>query len=90
MFISFQLTGFPLYQEKWPGHGLYQKVRAKDRSMFVRIPGWNDHDPRAKIFDDAQADAAAGTPGASAAPAVEKSSPGADVSVSSSKLAAEV
>lgn len=54
--VTFQLTGFPLYQEKWgPGHSWYQKVMAKDRSMFVRIPGWNDHDDRSKKFDDDQA-----------------------------------
>jgi hypothetical protein len=53
---TFQLTGFPLYQEKWgPGNAWYLKVMAKDRSMFVRIHGWNDHDERAKKFDEDQA-----------------------------------
>lgn len=80
MFFSFQLTGFPFYQEKWPGHNLYKRIAAKDRSMFVRIPGWNDHDPRAKVFDDAQALKAGGT--------IEEPTP--DVSVSSAKMETQV
>jgi adenine/guanine/hypoxanthine permease len=62
-FFCFQLTGIPLFQEKWPGAKLFAKVRAKDRSMFCRVPGWNDHDERSHKFDKDQADKAVAAAG---------------------------
>ena len=39
-------------QEKWqPMHGYFNTRIERSRSMFVRIPGWNDHDDRSTKFD---------------------------------------
>jgi AGZA family xanthine/uracil permease-like MFS transporter len=51
-FVTFKLLpGFPLYQDKWPGAAAYKRMATTERSMFTRIPGWNDNDPRSAKFD---------------------------------------
>jgi hypothetical protein len=55
-FVSYSLfPEFPLYQSRWPGAGLYKRWAEEPKSMFVRVPGWNDHAEESRHFDEAQA-----------------------------------
>jgi hypothetical protein len=44
-----------LPSQKWPLRATVRKAVDEDKSMFCRVPGWNDHDDRSVKFDEAQA-----------------------------------